>query len=788
MVAVMIIAAVLLWAKHGDWLKNAHDYMLLDSPDAFKNYMTSAWHVRYDAGYTHYEGMNYPYGEHVLFTDNQPVFTAALQWLSRHVSDISSQTVGLMNWFQVVSMLLGACAIFLLLRKLHIPVWYAGIASLGILFLSPQNNRFDTHFGLSHTWILPLLLLLLCRYEERDSRRYQSLLIGILLFFSAQLHFYNFGVSAIFLGLYTLYQILTDFRWKNIAKRSYHLIVMVVLPFTLLNLWVHWSDYCPDRPANPWGFTHYIAYWEGIFLPYENMPVFQWIDRNIIHIRRIDPESQAYTGVVVFAFTLWVVFKRKFRMFDPAWDAAAYHRVHKKYMNGVFAAGFALVLIGCGFPFAIPGMEWMVDYLGPFRQFRGLGRFTWIFYYGANMLVFYILWNKSSHYQVNQTWKQELEILVSGIKSRQWRGLHLPNTRKWAIAILPLFIMCWEALVFQKLNKIETAPSPAQPGTATASPDHWLNKVDYSGFQALMPLPYYHVGSENIWLDIYYPLFKKTQYTAYHTGVPDMGVFMSRSSIGRMVKSVQWSLPPCETPAIFGDLSDFRPIALMIEPAKWDEVQKKYAHLVSKASTVYESPELRIMSLMPDSVRVYARERMKKVESEASNPDLQKLENGWMARNLNGRWFKHLDFDNQKQETHNFSGSSAMGISADTTWLVKEAIPKGVYQLSLWINVAQDMGMTQELKIVQNNTADGHQIYFRHEGMRFYIETIVGDWALFNVEFTVYEDNSITGAYLHKKGVFTPFWYDEVLVKPNDADLYRQAPGFIVKNNHWFRR
>ncbi|MFM8487854.1 MAG: hypothetical protein ACKOCH_16100, partial [Bacteroidota bacterium] len=200
-----------------------------------------------DAGYTHYEGMNYPYGEHVLFTDNQPVFSAALQWWSRHISDISADTVGLMNWFQVISMLIGAGAIFLLLRKLHIPVWYAGIASLGILFLSPQNNRFDTHFGLSHTWILPMLLLLLCRYEERFSRRYQSLLIGILLFFAAQLHFYNFGVSAIFLGLYTAYQILTDFRWKNIAKRSYHLIVMVVLPFTLLNLWIHWSDYCPDR-------------------------------------------------------------------------------------------------------------------------------------------------------------------------------------------------------------------------------------------------------------------------------------------------------------------------------------------------------------------------------------------------------------------------------------------------------------------------------------------------------------------------------------------------------------
>ncbi|MFM8486319.1 MAG: hypothetical protein ACKOCH_08275, partial [Bacteroidota bacterium] len=38
MLAVMTIAALLLWTKHCDWLKNANDYMLLDSPDAFKNY------------------------------------------------------------------------------------------------------------------------------------------------------------------------------------------------------------------------------------------------------------------------------------------------------------------------------------------------------------------------------------------------------------------------------------------------------------------------------------------------------------------------------------------------------------------------------------------------------------------------------------------------------------------------------------------------------------------------------------------------------------------------------
>jgi hypothetical protein len=63
-----------------------------------------------------------------------------------------------------------------------------------------------------------------------------------------------------------------------------------------------------------------------------------------------------------------------------------------------------------------------------------------------------------------------------------------------------------------------------------------------------MPLPYYHSGSENLWLVEYYPLYQKVQYTAYHTGVPDMGVKLSRTAISRMVKSMQFSLLACEPP------------------------------------------------------------------------------------------------------------------------------------------------------------------------------------------------------------------------------------------------
>lgn len=781
LIVVFIVAGVLVWVKHGGWLKSPNDFMVAEGPDGLKNYMTSAWHVKHDSSYVHYGGMNYPFGEHVLFTDNQPIVSAAMQWWSRHVFDIGNNVIGIMNVFLVLSIVFGAIVIYLLLRKLHLPAWYAGLAALGIAFLSPQNNRFDGHFGLSHIWVLPMLLILLCRYEERQSRRYQSLLIGILIWFAAQLHFYNFGVSAIFLGFYTLFQILIDRSWRNVWTRVSHLTVMVLLPFAVLNVWLHWSDYCPDRPANPYGFTTYIGYWEGVFLPYEHFPMYKWIDHNIIKIRRIEFESQAYVGLAAFAFTLWLLFRRRFRLFEQGWESAAYHRVHKNYLRGVCFAAFAILLFGLGFPFAIKGLEWMVDYLGPIRQFRGLGRFTWAFYYSINVLLFYVLWNKSQRIQVSDS-------LIAGTKSRsEILAKLLPSVLKWSLILVPLAVLCWEAFYFQKHKPPRPVPNLAQRSVVATSPDHWLNKVDFARFQALMPLPYYHVGSENIWLELNYPLYQKVQYTALQTGIPDMGVNMSRSSVGRMVKSMQFALNACEPPALLSELPDNRPIALMIEPNKWDEVRGRYKHLVSKASPVYDGPDLKIISLVPDSVRAWSQEQAVSISAEMDRLANVDAKNGWRCTPAS-MWFEHLNFDSLTATAHIFQGKGAgEGNVGDTTWIWNKHIPKGHYFFSIWIKVDEDMGMTHEVKIVENRRADGREVNLKHEGLRFYIQTIVDGWALFDLPFEVYEDTSNLHIFLHKKNVRAPFWYDEVLIKDSDFTLYRREPGWVIRNDFWYK-
>jgi hypothetical protein len=710
--------------------------------------------------------MNYPYGEHALFTDMQPIFSAGMQWWNWHVSDISTKTVGIMNVFLFISLLFASGILFLLFRKLHLPAWYAGLVALGVLMLSPQNIRLEGHFGLSHIWVFPFLLLLLCRYEERHSRRYQSLQIGILLWIAAQLHFYYFGLGALFLSLYTLYQLIVDPSWRNIRARLSHLVVMVLLPFALLNIWIHWANYTPDRPNNPYGFDSYIGYLEGIFLPYENFPLFKWIDSQIVQVRRVNSETQAYEGLVAFAFTAWAVFSR-YKIFDKSWDEAAYHRVHKRYLAGILTAATILLVFAMGFPFAIKGMEWSIKYMGPLKQFRGLGRFTWSYYYVINLIAFYVIWNYS--------------VRFKGFKDGKARWF------RWVIALAPVAVLAYEGYQLQTLRKLALSPNPILRSIAAPTPDHWLNKVDFSKYQALMPIPYNHIGSENIWLDIDYYLYHKMYITTYHTGVPDMGVNMSRTPVNQMVKSVQLTLEPCEPPLILEDFPDNRPIALMIEPKREEETKTRYKYLLQKATPVFESQDMKVMSLHPDSIRAVQRQLALSVSNRMDKEAAYDLKGGWKS-NQPPSWFWYQSFDSLTSTKYIFKGKGAHeSLFRDTTWLLKSHIPKGVYDLSLWVKVDLDMGMTEDVKIIEKARNDGHEIHFTHEGLRFHLVTIVDGWALFSLPFEVYDPEANMQIFMPPKQIGGKYYIDEVVIKHNDADIYKRAPGWVVRNNAWYK-
>lgn len=65
--------------------------LLSTTGDAGKNYFTYLYHSLYGNG-MHFDGMNYPYGEHIIFTDGQPLLSV-LQGYSRNIIPIDPLSI-----------------------------------------------------------------------------------------------------------------------------------------------------------------------------------------------------------------------------------------------------------------------------------------------------------------------------------------------------------------------------------------------------------------------------------------------------------------------------------------------------------------------------------------------------------------------------------------------------------------------------------------------------------------------------------------------------------------------
>ena len=79
----------------------------------------------------------------------------------------------------------------------------------------------------------------------------------------------------------------------------------------------------------------------------------------------------------------------------------------------------------------------------------GLGRFNWMYFYVINVLLFYILWN----YSVRFKGFLQKQKTSKGDSSQTSQSLKYPWFR-WVIALAPLALLTYEAIVFQKINRI----------------------------------------------------------------------------------------------------------------------------------------------------------------------------------------------------------------------------------------------------------------------------------------------------------------------------------------------
>ena len=161
---------LLCWYMLGDRLFHLDEIMLNGYGDGLKNNYTFIYHALYGQG-IHFEGMNYPYGEHITYTDGQPL----LLMLENQFGWINSIHSGVLtiNVLVLASLLFTPFIIFRILRFYRLPVWVAVTGALFIAFHSSQIYRIVSHYSLSYAFAIPLCYDQYLRYFH-DYKKYRS--------------------------------------------------------------------------------------------------------------------------------------------------------------------------------------------------------------------------------------------------------------------------------------------------------------------------------------------------------------------------------------------------------------------------------------------------------------------------------------------------------------------------------------------------------------------------------------------------------------------------------------
>ncbi len=335
-----IFAFIAIFIRFHEFFQTPNTKVIEGYGDGYKTYMAFMYHVKHDSTYSHFQGMNYPYGDHVIPSDTQPLFSNVVKWLSEQGIDLSDYLFGILHFSMLFSIFLSCVFLFLIFKKLNLPAWYGIAVAIGVTFLSPQMHRMTAHFGLAHPFVIPLIIYLLFIFEEKKNW-WISILIAFSLFVISQIHFYYFAILTFIISFYFLFSFLRKPDWRRLSTYALHYGLQIGLPLLFFWYWMYFDDPVTDRTSQPWGFFFYRAYPEGIFTS-TYLPQYEWFSRNISKIKPVDYEGKVYVGMVAGAVFLIFIFKWLFSLFRkkavPAGDT------HSDFLNNLFLASFIILL------------------------------------------------------------------------------------------------------------------------------------------------------------------------------------------------------------------------------------------------------------------------------------------------------------------------------------------------------------------------------------------------------------------------------------------------------------
>lgn len=578
--AVTVVAIILLiglfWGFN--WLTHWNTMFFSNkSEDLIKDVYTTTYHVAYDDGMAICNAMNYPYGEYYTFTGLHPLVAAPLQWLrDAGVQHTERAVLPLMNLLSLLSIILCALFLFLLLRELKLPTWYAIIVSLLITLMSPQLQRIGAHMSLSYYCAIPMLLYFTLKHLRSGCWAW-SLANGLTMLWFGMCHPYYIVFFVAVISVETVYIIVRrdSIPWckdKALGKISLSTMLQMLLPLCLFYLLTNVAMPGGERTSVPSGFFRYCGRIEGVLFPYGRTYFFD--DSKLF--ASVQWEARNYVGVVAVVAMLLIVWRFFGNLFKKRFSALL-RPTDSREVNLFLLVATLLMLYACGVP-----LNWLprnvITYIGPLAQFRAGGRFVWLFVYVINIVAFYGLWR----------WMQSNATMLRKI-----------------VLFAALLVMAGEATAYNWRNKAWYNNSwPEWTDYDNQLPQNqWVNNIDTSKYQAILTLPVFNAGSEMVTLPSQDRMFVRSALLSMKTGLPLVCNESARSNIRQAWDCIALSRTAFDFLRLADSLPNEKPLLLAVTKEK-NRLTDAERIILHYADTLMTLDEMDLYSVHPDVLRL----------------------------------------------------------------------------------------------------------------------------------------------------------------------------------------
>lgn len=722
-----------------------------DGGDGTKEYFTSIYHVKYDSTYFLSSSMNYPYGEELKFFGIQSLPINIIKFIHVQTGFLNElSVVTYINLSIILSLLISAIFIHLILKKLDLPWWIIVLFATPIAFLSPQLDRIYGHYPLAINCFIPISIYLLMLFDERKTILI-SILIGFFNLYVYEIHGYFFFMTASLSALYFIYVLLI--QRSKILSNSGHLFLQVLLPFATIVILDVFSSNIMDRTNYPWGHMFYLSSPESVFLPISRAYFHEIALKIFGSINYLSTEGRAFVGylalLVIILILARVIVKKDTRPFKAPTKNTAF--------NVAMVASLVILLFSFGFPFILE-LQCLVQYSGPVKQLRALGRFSWPFYYTINIFAVYYIYNY--------------------VKPRIGYAL---------IACVFIILLFEVNYTNEKKEKHLNNHWSAYTSKDSTNAIYLISKAIQSDtYAAILPVPFFSIGSENINIDVRCNSAYNSFALSLRTGLPLISTMSSRLSFQQAYEMQKIALPPYRENNFWKKITEKSDKNILVFVTDCKLLSEGEKAIIKFSEKIIQQDGFTIYSFNPASAKkitesIY-REKLKSVDTTTIvEPKLRNLQNGYYYNNFNT--LNNFGYLSQGSSETKISRKSCI----DTIIIPKNV--KGNYIISLWFSDIYLDVLPRSHLLVNRITESNKEEEIISNELSKSVRIIDGHWALF--EDTIYIPEGTKEIVLWtvnkeiSKGVIS---IDDILIRRTDQTvLFRDPKGIIINNRKYLK-